>query len=52
MELLKKKIIVLSVNIVNASNHKKCVSLRNQTWQIQPIFINLHPNEYRQELPY
>ena len=26
--------------------------LKYQTWQIQPIFINLHPNEYRQELPY
>ena len=26
--------------------------LKYQTWQIQPIFINLHPNEYRQELHY
>ena len=27
----------------------KCVSLSNQKCDIQPIFINLHPNEYSQE---
>ena len=38
--------IVLITNIVNASNHIKCVSLSNQKCQIQPTLINLHPNEY------
>ena len=42
----------LLINIVNASNHIKCVSLSNQKFEIQPTFINLHPNEYRQELHY
>ena len=37
---------------VNASNHTKCVSLSNQKFQIQPILINLHPDEYSQELHY
>ena len=27
------------------SNHRKCVSLRNQKSKIQPTLINLHPNE-------
>ena len=44
--------IVLITNIVNASNHIKCVSLSNQKCQIQPTLINLHPNEYSQELYY
>ena len=34
---------------MSVSNHTKCVLLRNQT---QPTFINLHPNEYSQELHY
>ena len=38
--------IVLITNIVNASNHIKCVFLSNQKCQIQPTLINLHPNEY------
>ena len=41
----------LSINIVNA-NHTKCVSLSNQKCEIQPTFINLHPNEYSQEFHY
>ena len=28
--IIKKVFIVLSVSIVNASNHTKCISLRNQ----------------------
>ena len=44
--------IVLITNIVNASNHIKCVSLSNQKCEIQPTIINLHPNEYNQELHY
>ena len=37
---------------VNASNRTKCVSLSNQKCKIQPTLINLHPNEYSQELHY
>ena len=50
-ELLKKIIVILS-SIVNASNNTKCVSLSNQKCEIQPTLINLHPNEYSQELHY
>ena len=42
----------LSINIVNASNQTKCVSLSNQKCVIQPTLINLHPNEYIQEIYY
>ena len=52
--------IVLLSNIINGSNHAKCISLRNQKviWMyidksglnhIQPTVINLHHNEYSQE---
>ena len=52
--------IVLLSNIVNGSNHAKCISLRIQEviWiyinksglnHIQPPVINLHHNEYSQE---
>ena len=44
--------IILLINIVNASNHTQCVSLSIQKWQIQRTLINLHPNEYSQELSY
>ena len=39
-------------NQVNASYHTKCVSLTNQKCTAQPTLINLHPNEYIQELRY
>ena len=52
MELLKKLFIVLSAGIFNTSNHTKCVSISNQKYEIQPTLINLHPNEYSQELQY
>ena len=42
----------LLTGIINASNHKKCVLLSNQTCEIQSTPINLHPNEYSQELHY
>ena len=32
--------------------HLKCVSLSNQKCEIQPTFINLHPNEYSQNFHY
>ena len=44
--IFKKMFIVLLASIVNASNHTKCVSLRNQKCEIQPTLINLHLNEY------
>ena len=37
-------IIILLISLVDASNHKKFVSLRNQKCKIQPIIINLYPN--------
>ena len=50
--IIKKFFIVLLVIIVNASNHTKCVSLSNHKCMIQPILVNLHPNEYNQEFHY
>ena len=45
--------IVLSTSVVNASNHTKCVSLSNQKCELQPPnIINLHLNEYNQQLHY
>ena len=42
----------LSINIISASNHTKCVSLSNQKCEIQPTLANLRPNEYSQEFHY
>ena len=50
--IIKKMFIALSSSIVNASNHTKFVLLSNQKCDIQPTPINLHPNEYRQEVRY
>ena len=51
--IIKKMFIVsLLASMVNSSNHAKCVSLSNQKCEIQPTFINLHPNEYDKELHY
>ena len=44
--------LVNASRIVNASSHTTCVSLSNQKCEIQPSLINLHPNEYSQELNY
>ena len=45
--------IVLLTSVVNNSNHTKCVSLSNEKCEIQPPnLINLHPNEYNQQLHY
>ena len=44
--------IGLLTGLVNGSNHTKCVPLSNQKCEIQPTLINLHPNEYSQELDY
>ena len=50
--LIKKIFMGLLISILNASNHTKCVSLNRQKCEIQPTLINLHPNEYNQELHY
>ena len=50
--LIKKVFMGLLINIVNASNHTKCVLFGNQKCEIQPTFINLHPNKYSQEFHY
>ena len=43
--LIKKVFIDLLSSIINASNHTKCASLNNQTCEIKPALINLHPTE-------
>ena len=48
--ITKEMSITLITSLVNVSCHTKCLSLSNQKCEIQPIFINWHPNEYRQEL--
>ena len=50
--LINKISMELLMNIVNASNHTKCVSLRNQKCMMQANLINLHPDEYSQEFHY
>ena len=42
--------IGILTSIVSASKHTKCVLLRNQKCITQDTLINLHPNEYIQEL--
>ena len=51
-DIIKKMFIGLSVSIVNASNHTKCVLLSNHKSMIQKTLINLHPDEYSQEFHY
>ena len=50
--LIKKIFMRLLISIVNASNHIKCVPLKNQKGMNQPTLINLRPNEYSQEFHY
>ena len=50
--LIKKFFIRLLNSIVSASNHTKCASFNNQKSMTQSTLINLHPNEYSQELCY
>ena len=50
--IIERMFIVLLTDIVNASNHIKCVSWSTQKWRIQPTLISLHPNEHSQELHY
>ena len=44
--LIKKMLIVTLSNIINGSNHAKCIPLSNQKCMFQSTLINLHPNEY------
>ena len=50
--LYKKMFIGLLTNIVNASNHTKCMSLNNQICMTRRTLINLHRNEYSQRSRY
>ena len=50
--IIKKISFVLLLNIVNRSNHTKCLSLSNQKCMTQTTLINLHPNEYTQKFHY
>ena len=50
--LIKKMFIGLLIGLVNWYNHTKCISLRNEKCQIQPILINLYCNGYSQEFQY
>ena len=50
--LIKKIFIGLLTDIVNGFNHTKCISLSNQKRMTQLTLINLHLNEYNQELHY
>ena len=50
--LIKKMFVILFTSIVSASNHTKYVLLSNEKRMPQPTLINLHPNEYSQELRY
>ena len=50
--IIKKMFLVLLSNVVNGSNHTKCVSLNIQKCITQPALVNLHLNEYSQELHY
>ena len=43
---------MLLTSMVSASNHTKCVLLNNEKCMTQATLINLHANEYSQELHY
>ena len=48
--LIKRIFLGLLTGLVKESIHTKCVLLSNQKVRVQPTLINLHPNEYIQEL--
>ena len=52
LRLIKKTFMGLSISIINASNHAKCVSLSNQKFLVQPTLISLHPYEHSQTFHY
>ena len=50
--LIKKMFIGLLTCLVNGSNNTICALVINQEFMIQPTLLNLHPNEYSQDLHY
>ena len=50
--LIKKIFLGLVTDLLERSDHIKCVSLSNQKCMIQPTLINLHANEHSQEFHY
>ena len=42
----------LSIKIVNASNHARVRFVKLSKFMIQPTLMNLHPNEYSQDIHY
>ena len=50
--LIQKNFIGWLTGLVNASNHRKCISLSNQKCEIRPTLVNLNTKEYSQELHY
>ena len=51
-DLTKKMLVILLTSILSPSIDTKYVSLSNKKCMTQPTLINLHPNEYSQELRY
>ena len=49
---IRKMFIELLTDLVNASNHVKCVSLSNYKCMTEPTLIILHPNIYSEKLHY
>ena len=49
---IKKIFIGLLIGLGHGYDHTKCVSLSNHKCMIQPTFIDLHPNNYRQDFHY
>ena len=49
---IKKLFIGLLAGLPSVSSHTECLSLSNQKCKAQPTLINLHPDEYNQELYY
>ena len=50
---ISKKMFIASLsNIVNGSNHTKCVSLTIQECITPPTLINLHSHEYSHQFHY
>ena len=54
-----KKVFIVSfnfssslANVVNFSDHKKCISLNSQPCMTRPILIDLNPDKYSQGLHY
>ena len=45
-------LIVLLSDIVNESNHSKCMSLSNHKYVTPPTLLNLQPNECSEEFDY